>query len=80
MCPGSASWGRRGFVRSALTNILSLFSFLSIRTCEECYWTGIRTTRWSRAVYAANLGREYVFPYQNIGRTGYKSDIKALCW
>lgn len=50
------------------------------RTCEECYWTGLRQTRWARAVYAANLGREYVFPYQNIGHKSYKSDIKALCW
>ena len=26
------------------------------RSCVECYWTGLRQTRWARAVYAANLG------------------------
>lgn len=26
------------------------------------------------------MGREYVFPYRGIGRHGYLSDIKALCW
>lgn len=26
-------------------------------TLTECYWTGLRQTRWARAVYAANLGR-----------------------
>jgi hypothetical protein len=36
--------------------------------------------RWARAAYAANLGREYVMPVRDIGRHGYKSDIKALCW
>lgn len=25
-------------------------------TLTECYWTGLRQTRWARAVYAANLG------------------------
>ncbi|KDD75311.1 hypothetical protein H632_c751p0 [Helicosporidium sp. ATCC 50920] len=50
------------------------------RTCNECYWSGIRQMRWARGVYAANLGREYIFPYRNIGRHGYKSDLKALCW
>ena len=25
-------------------------------TFEECYWTGLRQTRWARAVYAAGLG------------------------
>lgn len=49
------------------------------RTVRECYWTGNRQMRWSRAIYAANLGREYVMPVRNIGRHGYKSDIKALC-
>ncbi|KAI7836879.1 hypothetical protein COHA_009279 [Chlorella ohadii] len=49
------------------------------RTFEECYWTGLRQTRWARAVYAAGLGREYVMPVRNIGHHGYKSDIKALC-
>ena len=114
-------------------------------TFEECYWTGLRQTRWARAVYAAGLGerwgstlappakaaagftaclrlpsllpcalaaptprsagccwrmpdaeccrlhspqpitllpaagREYVMPVRDIGRHGYKSDIKALC-
>ena len=27
----------------------------------------------------ATAGREYVMPVRNIGRHGYKSDIKALC-
>ncbi|KAI3425363.1 hypothetical protein D9Q98_009127 [Chlorella vulgaris] len=49
------------------------------RTVRECYWTGNRQMRWSRAIYAANLGREYVMPVRNIGRNGYKSDLKALC-
>ncbi|KAL4420128.1 hypothetical protein ABPG77_000299 [Micractinium sp. CCAP 211/92] len=50
------------------------------RTLTECYWTGLRQTRWARAVYAANLGREYTMPFANVGRHGYKSSIKALCW
>lgn len=50
------------------------------RTFNECYWTGLRQARWARAVYAAGLGREYVMPVRDIGRHGYKSDIKALCW
>ena len=50
------------------------------RTMEECYWDGLRQTRWARTVYAANLGREYVLPVRGVGRHGYKSEIKALCW
>jgi len=50
------------------------------RTMEECYWDGLRQTRWARTVYAANLGREYIFPVRGVGRHGYKSEIKALCW
>jgi Cys-rich protein (TIGR01571 family) len=30
--------------------------------------------------YASNLGREYVLPVQGVGRHGYQSEIKALCW
>ncbi|GAB4814581.1 hypothetical protein N2152v2_001627 [Parachlorella kessleri] len=52
------------------------------RSPEQCYWTGLRQTRWARAVYAANLGREYVMPVIDISQRGggFKSDIKALCW
>lgn len=50
------------------------------RTLEECYWDGLRQTRWARTVYAANLGREYILPVRGVGRHGYKSEIKALCW
>ncbi|KAL4419980.1 hypothetical protein ABPG75_007078 [Micractinium tetrahymenae] len=50
------------------------------RTPTECYWTGLRQMRWARAVYAANLGREYVMPFRGVGKHGYKSEIKALCW
>ena len=50
------------------------------RTLRECYWFGLRQTRWARAVHAANLGREYVLPVASVGRHGYQSEIKALCW
>jgi Cys-rich protein (TIGR01571 family) len=50
------------------------------RTLEECYWDGLRQTRWARTVYAANLSSEYVLPVRGVGRHGYKSEIKALCW
>lgn len=51
------------------------------RTCKECYWTGLRQMRWSRAVYAANLGREYIMPVQDVhGKGNFKGDIEALCW
>lgn len=50
------------------------------RTCRECYWTGLRQTRWARTAYAANLGREYVMPVRGVGGHGYQSEIKALCW
>jgi Cys-rich protein (TIGR01571 family) len=50
------------------------------RTLEECYWDGLRQTRWARTVYAANLGREYILPVRGVGSHGFKSEIKALCW
>ena len=32
------------------------------------------------ATHLATAGPEYVMPVRDIGRHGYKSDIKALCW
>lgn len=50
------------------------------RNCRECYWFGIRETRWARTAYAGNLGREYLLPVRGVGTHGYKSEIEALCW
>jgi Cys-rich protein (TIGR01571 family) len=50
------------------------------RNCRECYWFGLRETRWARAAYAGNLGREYLMPVRGVGTHGYKSEIEALCW
>ena len=50
------------------------------RNCRECYWFGLRETRWARTAYAGNLGREYVLPVRGVGTHGYKSEIEALCW
>lgn len=33
--------------------------------------------RWARATYGGALGTEYLFPVQDVGRHGYKSDIKV---
>lgn len=50
------------------------------RNCKECYWFGLRETRWARTAYGGNLGREYVLPVRGVGTHGYKSEIEALCW
>ena len=50
------------------------------RNCRECYWFGLRETRWARTAYAGNLGREYLLPVRGVGTNGYKSEIEALCW
>lgn len=61
-------------------NPLRWRGFLLGRSPSECYWFGLRQMRWARVAYAANLGREYVLPVSDIGRHGYRSEIKALCW
>jgi Cys-rich protein (TIGR01571 family) len=50
------------------------------RDLRECYWFGLRETRWARAAYGGNLGREYMLPVRGVGTHGYKSEIEALCW
>jgi Cys-rich protein (TIGR01571 family) len=50
------------------------------RTFKECYFTGLRQTRWARGAYAGAISPEFLFPVQNIGRHSYTSDIQALCW
>lgn len=50
------------------------------RTVTQCLWTGLRQTRWTRAVYAAGLGHEYVYPVHGVGRHSYVSSLKALGW
>lgn len=50
------------------------------RTARECYWTGLRQTRWARGAYAGAISPEFVFPVQAVGRRGYLSDVQALCW
>lgn len=53
--------------------------------CSACRQPGARmfpaASCAPAAVYAANLGREYVMPVIDISQRGggYKSDIKALC-
>jgi hypothetical protein len=39
-------------------------------TVRECYWTGNRQMRWSRAIYAANLGK---------GQVVVGADTTCLC-
>jgi Cys-rich protein (TIGR01571 family) len=48
------------------------------RNWPECLWFGTRQMRWARASYSGALGREYVMPVLDIGRHGYRSDIRAL--
>ena len=50
------------------------------RTCKECYFTGLRQTRWARGAYAGAISPEFLFPVQDVGHHGYTSDIQALCW
>ncbi|KAL4544872.1 hypothetical protein Ndes2526B_g00808 [Nannochloris sp. 'desiccata'] len=50
------------------------------RTLKECYFTGLRQTRWARGAYAGAISPEFLFPVEDVGRHGYISDIQALCW
>lgn len=50
------------------------------RTLKECYYTGLRQTRWARGAYAGAISPEFLFPVENVGLYGYTSDIQALCW
>ena len=50
------------------------------RSFRECFWFGLRETRWARTAYAGNMGREYMMPVQGVGTHAYKSEIEALCW
>lgn len=53
----------------------------SARSPRECWWTGLRYTRWARAVYAAGLGYEYKIPgfLAPITSAPFKDRIAALC-
>ena len=49
------------------------------RTLGECYWFGVDRTRWARITHAAGLGREYTYPFAEVGKGTARSEICALC-
>eukprot|EP00887_Chlorella_sp_A99_P008090 scaffold12.g8090.t1 len=51
---------------------------------DQCWWTGLRYSRWARAVYAAGLGREYripewLMPGAEEGEITHHDRISGLC-
>ncbi|KAK9850266.1 hypothetical protein WJX84_009716 [Apatococcus fuscideae] len=50
------------------------------RTGGECYWFAVDRTRWARVVHAVGLGREYTYPFAEVGKGTARSEMCALCW